>query len=121
MPYIKSPKIKADLLFLCGRIKVRQGDYKSATKYLMDAKWLKDSIFKKEAAELLTKSEIRYGLERKENENKQLHAQNRIQQLEDTSIAPFKFSRSFGPSSGLSRSEPTCLLWCANSANRAHQ
>jgi signal transduction histidine kinase len=82
LPYLKSPKIKADLLFLCGRIKIRQGDYKSATKYLMDSKSLKDSIFKKEAAELLTKSEIRYGLERKENENKQLHAQNRIQQLE---------------------------------------
>ncbi|MFM6983897.1 MAG: tetratricopeptide repeat protein [Chitinophagaceae bacterium] len=82
LPHIKSPKIKADLFFLCGRIKIRQGDYKSATKYLMDAKWLKDSIFKKEAAELLTKSEIRFGLERKENENKQLQTQNRIQQLE---------------------------------------
>ncbi len=82
LPYIKSPKIKADLFFLCGRIKIRQGDYKSATKYLMDAKWLKDSIFKREAAELLTKSEIRFGLERKENENRQLQSKNRIQQLE---------------------------------------
>lgn len=81
-PYIKSPKIKADLLFLCGRIKIRQGDYKSASKYLMDAKWLKDSIFKKETSELLTKSEIRFGLERKEQENRQLQTQNRIQQLE---------------------------------------
>lgn len=81
-PYIKSPKIKADLLFLCGRIKVRQGDYKSAAKYFMDAKWLKDSIFKKETSELLTKSEIRYGLERKEQENRQLQTLNRVQQLE---------------------------------------
>ncbi len=82
LPFIKSPKIKADLFFLSARIKVRQGDYKSASKYFMDAKWLKDSIFKREAAELLTKSEIRFGLERKENENRQLQSKNRIQQLE---------------------------------------
>ena len=82
LPFIKSPKIKADLFFLCAKIKVRQGDYKSASKYFMDAKWLKDSIFKREAAEMLTKSEIRFGLERKENENRQLQSKNRIQELE---------------------------------------
>lgn len=82
LPYIKSVKIKADLFFIYARIKRRIGDYKSASNYLMESKKLKDSIFKSEIAELITKSEIRFGLEQKEYENKQLQQKNRIQRLE---------------------------------------
>ncbi|MCC6817742.1 MAG: tetratricopeptide repeat protein [Bacteroidia bacterium] len=82
LPMIKSRKIKSDLFFLYGRMKMRQGDYKSAYKYLFDAKWLKDSFFKIETADIISKAEIRFGLERKQIENQRLLQTNKIQQLE---------------------------------------
>lgn len=82
LPVIKSRKIKSDLFYLYARIKMRQGDYKAACKLFIDAKWQKDSFFKIESAELISKAETRFGLEIKENENRQLLQKNKIQELE---------------------------------------
>lgn len=82
LPVIKSRKIKSDLFYLYARIKMRQGDYKEACKLFNSAKWQKDSFFKIESAELISKAETRFGLELKENENRQLLQKNKIQELE---------------------------------------
>lgn len=82
VPVIKSRKIKSDLFFLYARIKMRQGDFKSACQLFIDAKWQKDSFFKIESAEMISKAETRFGLERKDIENRQLMQKTKIQDLE---------------------------------------
>lgn len=82
VPFIRSRKIKSDLFYLYANLKRRQGEYKIASEYFHKAKWQKDSFFKLESAEIISKAEARFGLERKESENRELMNQNKIQQLE---------------------------------------
>lgn len=79
---IQSPKIKADIFYQYARICAREGKYQLSTKLFIQSKILKDSIFKSEIASKIASQESRFGLERKDNENKQLKQKNRIQELE---------------------------------------
>lgn len=79
---IESPKLKADIFYNYARICMREGDHKLAGTLLIRSKILKDSIFKSEISGKIANQEARFGLERKENENKQLKQKNRIQELE---------------------------------------
>ena len=79
---IESPKLKADIFYNYARICMREGEHKLAGSLLIRSKILKDSIFKSEISGKIANQEARFGLERKENENKQLKQKNRIQELE---------------------------------------
>ena len=79
---IESPKLKADIFYSYARICMREGEHKLAGTLLIRSKILKDSIFKSEISGKIANQEARFGMERKENENKQLKQKNRIQELE---------------------------------------
>ena len=81
---IESPKTKADIFYNYSRICYAEGKYRLASDLLLESSNLKDSIFKSETTEKIALQEARFGLERKENENKQLKQKNRIQNLELT-------------------------------------
>lgn len=79
---IESPKLKADIYYYYARICVKEGNHKLASKLLISSKMIRDSIFKNEIAAKIASQEARFGLERKENENRALKQKNRIQELE---------------------------------------
>ena len=79
---IESPKLKSDIYFNYARICHKEGNYKLASDLLIRSSILKDSIFKSEISEKIALQEARFGLERKESENKQLKQRNQIQNLE---------------------------------------
>ncbi len=79
---IESPKLKADIYYYYARICVKEGNHKLASQLLISSKMVRDSIFKKEIAAKIAAQEARFGLERKENENRALKQKNRIQELE---------------------------------------
>ncbi|MEZ4805412.1 MAG: DUF2225 domain-containing protein [Bacteroidia bacterium] len=79
---ISSPKLKSEVYNRYGKILSDAGSLKLANKLLIAAFDLKDSVFKYETANNIAKQEVKFGIERKENENQKLKQTNRIQELE---------------------------------------
>lgn len=79
---IESPKVLSNIYFHYGLVKQRMGDYKTAAEYFVKVKHMRDSLFREETSQLIAITEAQYGVEKKENENKQLQQQNKIQELE---------------------------------------
>lgn len=83
-PIVNSKKQLSELYYQYAKIKEDQKDYKKASYYFHKAIVLRDSFFKTESAELIAKNETKFGLERKEIENRQLQQKTKIQALELT-------------------------------------
>ncbi len=79
---IESPKVLSNIFYHYALIKKQNGDYKTAAEYLKRVNIMRDSLFDNETSELIAATEAKFGVERKENENKQLLQQNKIQELQ---------------------------------------
>ncbi|MDP2175900.1 MAG: tetratricopeptide repeat protein [Bacteroidota bacterium] len=82
LPLLTNPRIKSTLLSNLSELYYEEKNYQLAAKLMFESKRLKDSIFKEDVSNEIAKAEAQFGIQIKENENKILKQENKIQQLE---------------------------------------